>query len=138
MIHHVGVVTHPIELGFGSQLLNIFGTLGKRPVLLGSKYIKEFDCYCYMYRVGDGSLLELVSPKGGKLLDWYNEHGQHSLHHIAIAVDDIVKETARLRELGVPILTENPVVGVNDILVNFIHPSHCGVMIELVQETSNA
>lgn len=135
MIHHVGVVTgtHP---RLGNRVLDICQLTGNPPTLVGEKYILEYDCYCYLYKVGFESqtLFELVHPRSGKLLEWLDQHPENSMHHMAIKVGSILATMNILKMAGVPLLSDNPVVGVNEMLVNFVHPSYSGVMLELVEE----
>ncbi len=130
MIHHVGIVGQR----YANQLLILMRKFGKDKLnLLDTKTIVEWQCECRMYRYGEGSLFELVTPTGGKLLEWANEHGPNSLHHFAVEVEDI-RETCRLlTQQGVRLVSDHPVAGVCNTLVNFVHPSYCGVMLELVE-----
>jgi methylmalonyl-CoA/ethylmalonyl-CoA epimerase len=54
------------------------------------------------------------------------------LHHITLRVDDIRAALARLKEMGVRLIDEEPRPGAHASLVAFIHPSSAhGVLIEL-------
>ena len=56
-------------------------------------------------------------------------------HHIAIAVENIENEIARLKNEGFIVLNEVPKKGADNKLVCFLHPkSTNGVLIELCQE----
>lgn len=56
------------------------------------------------------------------------------IHHIAIAVTDIHRALAELKQKGARLIDENPRVGAGGCLVAFIHPSSAnGVLLELVQ-----
>ncbi|MGB5818775.1 MAG: methylmalonyl-CoA epimerase [Saonia sp.] len=57
------------------------------------------------------------------------------IHHIAFAVDDIVKEIQRLQGEGFTVLNDVPKKGADNKLVAFLHPkSSNGVLVELCQE----
>lgn len=57
------------------------------------------------------------------------------IHHIAIEVDDIEGELARLKAAGVRLINETPTEGAHDMLIAFIHPSSFnGVLVELCQK----
>ncbi len=57
------------------------------------------------------------------------------IHHIAIAVENIENEIARLKNEGFIVLNEVPKKGADNKLVCFLHPkSTNGVLIELCQE----
>jgi len=128
MIHHVGIVAErPADAWIGLAAIE--------PVaLVASGFVPEFECRCFVFRVGDGeTLLEIVVPTGGKLLQWLKERGT-SLHHIAIRVSDVRAAGDQYLALGAKLISNEPVRGVNGWLVNFVHPSFCGLLIELVQE----
>ncbi|HKZ81669.1 MAG TPA: methylmalonyl-CoA epimerase [Pyrinomonadaceae bacterium] len=56
------------------------------------------------------------------------------IHHIAIAVTDIHRALAELKQKGARLIDEKPRVGAGGCLVAFIHPSSAnGVLLELVQ-----
>lgn len=132
MIHHIGIITRNYS---HNALLELIAGANLEPIkCLGSKYIEEWQCTCYLYSVGGETRLELIIPHDGKLLEWLNEHPENSLHHMAVRVEDIRISAGLLREVGVELLTTEPVEGVCNTLVNFVHPSYCGVMLELVQE----
>jgi len=95
------------------------------------RHVPEFQCDCYLL-----GQIELVVPEGPNkagmpLQRWLDARGT-SLHHIAFEVDDVEVQAARLREAGVPVVLDQPVDGVADMRVNFIHPSYCGFLVEIV------
>ena len=56
------------------------------------------------------------------------------IHHIAIRVDDIRAELAKLKTKGARLIDETPRAGAGGCLVAFVHPSVTdGVLLELVQ-----
>src|SRR5579872_1213790 len=78
--------------------------------------------------------LELISPTAADtgVAKFLARRGE-GLHHVAFTVDDIRGEVARLRELGVPMIDEEPRPGAHG-LVAFVHPdAFGGVLVELVQ-----
>ncbi|HVZ41799.1 MAG TPA: methylmalonyl-CoA epimerase [Candidatus Kapabacteria bacterium] len=59
------------------------------------------------------------------------------IHHVAMEVDDIEAELARLKAAGVRLINETPTEGAHDMLVAFLHPSSFnGVLVELCQKKS--
>jgi methylmalonyl-CoA/ethylmalonyl-CoA epimerase len=82
--------------------------------------------------------LELLEATGEEsaIAGFIQKRGE-GLHHIAFEVQDIEKETKRLRDQGFEVLYENPRPGADNKLVNFIHPrSAGGVLVEVCQEKS--
>jgi methylmalonyl-CoA epimerase len=56
------------------------------------------------------------------------------IHHIAIRVNDIRAELARLKTNGARLIDEEPRTGAGGCLVAFVHPASTGgVLLELVQ-----
>jgi methylmalonyl-CoA/ethylmalonyl-CoA epimerase len=59
------------------------------------------------------------------------------IHHIAIEVEDIEAELARLKESDVRLINETPKEGAHGMLIAFVHPSSFnGVLLELCQRRS--
>lgn len=129
-VHHIGIVTPD------TKLFESFGFLigGSDPVppKIAFRHVPEFQCDCYLL-----GRIELVVPNGphmeGTPLDrWLRSRGR-SLHHIAFEVSDLDTECDRLRAAGVPVVLEAAVDGVAGLRVNFVHPSYCGFLVELVE-----
>jgi hypothetical protein len=133
-LHHVGIVCPDAALL--EPLLYLAGASengAARKVAFG--YVPEFQCDCYLL-----GQLELVVPAEPSddgapftpLQRWLKGRGS-SLHHIAFELEDVDAHCAGLREQGVPVVLEQAVDGVADLRVNFVHPSHCGFLVELVE-----
>ncbi len=101
------------------------------------RHVPEFGCDCYLL-----GRIELVVPTGppsaGTTLQrWLAARGT-SLHHIAFEVADVDAAAASLREAGLPVVLGSAVDGVAGLRVNFIHPSYCGFLLEIVQPEAAA
>lgn len=130
MIHHVGIVTlDDAAPGLLSRLAPLR--------LIERREIAAWCCVCDVYRVGAGeTYFEVVRPHGGKLLEWSRGRaGLGPLHHVAVRVESIEATSAQLRAAGVPLVSPEAVDGALGWRVNFVHPSYCGLMVELVEET---
>lgn len=127
MIHHVGVVTLTPD-----AVLNLLAIAGSVPKLTASGLIDAWQCECRLYDLGGETTFEIVIPFGGKLMEWYQERGT-TLHHVAVAVRSIDEACEDMRALRIPLISPTPVVGIAGMRVNFVHPSHCGVLLELVE-----
>lgn len=80
-------------------------------------------------------LIELLTPtnENSPVARFLAKRGP-GLHHIALTVDDLSAELARLAAAGAPLLDLKPKAGRGGSLVAFIHPRFAaGVLIELVQ-----
>ncbi len=76
-------------------------------------------------------LLEPTSP-GSSVAKFLDKRGA-GLHHIALAVDDIKAELARLASANVSLIDASPRKGAGGALIAFIHPGKAGVLVELVE-----
>ena len=84
--------------------------------------------------VGDTSieLTEATSPDS-PIARFIEKRGD-GVHHLALEVDDIDAELARLKKEGFQLIDEQPRLGAEGSLIAFIHPkSTNGVLIELSQ-----
>ncbi len=129
-LHHVGIVCPDATLI--DTLRSLTGVNNELPRGIEFRHVPEFQCDCYL--VGK---VELVVPNGPRkegtpLHRWLLSRGR-SIHHIAFEVSDLDAVCARLRAAGVPVVLDASVSGVAGLQVNFIHPSHCGFLVELVE-----
>lgn len=84
--------------------------------------------------VGD-SEVELVKPTTSDSgLARYLEKRGPGMHHVCLEVDDIEGMLAHLKEKGVQLINETPMVGLGGRKYAFIHPKSAnGVMVELYE-----
>jgi len=87
------------------------------------------------FKVGESKIELLEASSEESAINGFIQKRGEGIHHIAFAVDDIVKEMARLKSEGFQLLSDNPRMGADNKLVCFVHPkSSHGVLIELCQE----
>ena len=82
---------------------------------------------------GSGARLELLAPWGdeGPIHRFLKKRGA-GIHHLCFRVPDVYKATEELKKKGYRLLNDQPVMGAQNCLVNFIHPeSTGGVLIEI-------
>ncbi|MFM7106359.1 MAG: methylmalonyl-CoA epimerase [Flavobacteriales bacterium] len=90
------------------------------------------------FKLGDSKLelLEATSPDSA--IAKYLERFPQGVHHIALEVDDIVSELARLESLGFQLIHKAPKLGADNKWIAFLHPkSTAGVLVELCQENNS-
>ena len=81
-------------------------------------------------------LLQAIHPDSP--IAKYLEKNKQGIHHIALDVDDIYAEMARLEKEGFVLLSNEPKPGADGKIIVFLHPkSTNGVLIELCQDTKN-
>lgn len=129
-IDHIGVVT-----GEPSALAPFLGALGMSKVDEG--IAGAYRTACEFWQSGSGEpMIELVSPaEPGSVLDGQLTRTGPGLHHVAVEVDDIDDELARLRAAGFRPVDLAPCAGARaDMLVAFTYlPKPAGLLVELVQ-----
>ncbi|MCC6605237.1 MAG: methylmalonyl-CoA epimerase [Anaerolineae bacterium] len=86
--------------------------------------------------VGD-SKIELLKPTDNESgVARYLEKRGAGMHHLCFEVDDIVATLTHLKEVGVQLINEAPVVGSDGRKFAFIHPKSAnGVLVELYELT---
>lgn len=78
-------------------------------------------------------LLEGTSPDS-PISEFIEKRGP-GIHHLAVQVDDLDAELARLKAAGVRLIDETPRIGAEGALIAFIHPkSTAGILVELTQK----
>lgn len=85
----------------------------------------------------NNSKLELLKdlPAGRGVIDKFVEKRGEGMHHLALAVDDIYQEIARLKDEGFTFISDVPKAGADNKLICFLHPkTTAGVLVELCQE----
>jgi methylmalonyl-CoA/ethylmalonyl-CoA epimerase len=86
------------------------------------------------FKVGE-SIIELTEATrdDSAIAKFIAKRGE-GIHHIAIEVDDVAAELARLRAEGIQLIDETPKDGAHDMQIAFLHPkSTGGVLVELCQ-----
>lgn len=128
-IEHIGIAVKSLK-DSSSVYERLLGVSSyKKEEVFSEQVITEF------FKVGESKieLLEASSPDSP--INKFIEKRGEGIHHIAFAVDDIIKEMARLKEEGFLLLNDSPKKGADNKLVCFVHPkSSNGVLIELCQE----
>jgi methylmalonyl-CoA/ethylmalonyl-CoA epimerase len=126
------------HIGIAVKSLKDASTLYER--LLGLSSYKKEEVISEMvitefFQIGESKIELLEASSSDSSINKFIEKRGEGIHHIAFAVDDIVKEMARLKSEGFLLLSDSPKNGADNKLVCFVHPkSSNGVLIELCQE----
>ena len=126
------------HLGIAVKNIKTSGALFER--LLGRKpdhheHVASQNVQTATFRLEgtDIELLEASAPDSA-IAKFIEKRGE-GIHHVSFAVDDIVKELARLKKEGFQLIDETPRAGVDNTLIAFVHPkSTNGVLIEISQK----
>ncbi len=127
-VDHIAIVVPDIDAA-----LEFWHTALGLPVA-HKEEVPEQETAVAVMPVGE-SEVELVQPTtdSSGMARYLDKHGP-GLHHICFEVDDLQATLAQLRETGIRLINEEPVVGAGGRRVAFVHPkSASGVLVELVQ-----
>ena len=132
-LDHLGIAASDASLELFRQLLDaspykseVVETQGVRTVFFGDGG-----------RAGAAPKLELLESTrdDSPIARFLNAKGP-GLHHIAFEVRDIEREMARVRQLGIRLLSDTPQPGADGKQIVFLHPKDtAGVLVELCQST---
>lgn len=87
------------------------------------------------YQLGPNKLELLEATNPNSAIAKYLEKNREGIHHIAIAVNNIEEEIARLKSEGFVFINETPKKGADNKLIAFIHPKSAnGLLVELCQD----
>lgn len=127
-LDHIGIATR--HIGEAMDLWK--NTLGLG--LEHTEEITEQGVRVSMLSLGE-TQVELLEPlSDDSHVGRFLEKRGPGIHHIAVRVDDIRAELAKLKTTGARLIDETPRTGAGGCLVAFIHPSSTGgVLLELVQ-----
>lgn len=127
-IEHIGIaVENPKK---SNEIFEkLFGETSYKTELIESEGVKT-----YFYKIGESKIELLEGTKeDSPIKKFINKRGQ-GMHHLALHVEDIHAELARLTNLGFEAIGDIK-QGADNKLICFFHPkSTGGVLIELCQE----
>lgn len=128
-IEHIGIAVKDIDAS-NEIFAKIFA---KHPYKL--EKVESEGVTTSFFEIGNNKI-ELLAPtnKESPIFNYLEKRGE-GMHHIAFAVEDIVKEMKRLKNEGIRLLNELPREGADKKLICFLHPKDTnGVLIELCQD----
>ena len=132
-ISHIGIAVSSIEEAVArySALLGPSETHRER--------VDEQRVEVASFPLGDAVIeLTAATDDSSPIAKYITKRGE-GIHHIAIEVEDIEAELARLKAAGVRLINESPTEGAHDMLIAFVHPSSFnGVLVELCQKKPGA
>ena len=127
-IEHIGIaVENPKK---SNEIFEkLFGETSYKTELVESEGVKT-----YFYKIGESKIELLEATKeDSPIKKFINKRGQ-GMHHLALHVEDIHAELARLTNLGFEAIGDIK-QGADNKLICFFHPkSTGGILIELCQE----
>ena len=132
-IDHVGIAVSDLE-----RALAVFRDTFGMP-LVHREVVEEQGVEAALLDVGD-SHIELLLPLGEETpVGRFVAKRGGGLHHVAYRVADVDATLEQLRAAGVPLIDEQPRVGIRKSRVAFLHPSGtASVLTELVEPAAEA
>ena len=131
-LHHIGIVVHSADdaLGFYRDIMGLEVAV--------DEVVEEQGVRGVLLPVGENEI-ELLEPvREGTGVARYLETRGQTLHHFCFSTDDIRAELARVRDLGVELIDQEPRYGLAGEIA-FLHPrSMHGVLVELAQPRPDA
>ena len=127
-IEHIGIAVENTKKS-NEIFEKLFGETSYKTELIESEGVKT-----YFYKIGESKIELLEGTKeDSPIKKFINKRGQ-GMHHLALHVEDIHAELARLTNLGFEAIGDIK-KGADNKLICFFHPkSTGGVLIELCQE----
>ena len=131
-LHHLGIVVHSADaaLGFYRDIMGLEVAVDEVVEAQGVRGV--------LLPLGENEI-ELLEPveEGTGVARYLETRGQ-TLHHFCFSTDDIRAELARVRDLGIELIDEEPRYGLAGEIA-FLHPrSMHGVLVELAQPRPGA
>tara|TARA_B110000090_G_C12935956_1_gene275391 strand:- start:44 stop:457 length:414 start_codon:yes stop_codon:yes gene_type:complete len=131
-IEHLGIAVKNIETS-NALFAKLLGKEHyKTEVVESESVITSF------FKVGDQKIELLQSTHENGPISKFIESRKEGAHHLALHVDNILKEVERLKKEGFEFVSEIPKKGADNKLIVFLHPKTTnGVLIELCQNNEN-
>lgn len=131
-IEHLGIAVSDL-----SKSSKIFELLLGEPSYKLEKVESE-GVNTLFFQLGESKIELLESTSSNSAISKFIEKRGEGIHHVAIAVDNILHEMERLTSAGFELINTEPKRGADDKLICFIHPkSTGGILIELCQDINH-
>ena len=131
-IEHLGIAVKNIETS-NALFAKLLGKEHYKTELVESESV-----ITSFFKVGDQKIELLQSTHENGPISKFIESRKEGAHHLALHVDNILKEVERLKKEGFEFVSETPKKGADNKLIVFLHPKTTnGVLIELCQNNEN-
>lgn len=127
-IEHIGIAVRSLKVQ--DVFEKILNAKSYKTEAVDSEKVKVI-----FFQTGESKIELLESTDETGTISKYIEKRGEGIHHIALAVDDLLEEMKRLQNEGFEFIYPEPKKGADNQWINFIHPKYThGVLIELCQE----
>jgi len=128
-IEHIGIAVE--DLGKSEELFEKL--LGKKPYKKES--VKTEGVITSFFKIANQKLELIHAARTDSPIKKFIKKRKEGVHHIALHVDSIEKEVARLEKLGFEFISTTPKKGADNKMIVFLHPKTTnGVLVELCEE----
>ena len=126
-VNHIGIAVKNLEEAI-KLYTDVFGLEVKE-----IEVVEEQKLRTAVIPVGESNI-ELMEPIGseGPVAKFLEKRGE-GLHHLSLEVNNIQSALQAMVENGIPLVDEEPRIGVGGSRIAFLHPKGTKVLIELVQ-----
>ena len=126
-VNHIGIAVKNLEEAI-KLYTDVFGLEVKE-----IEVVEEQKLRTAVIPVGETNI-ELMEPIGseGPVAKFLEKRGE-GLHHLSLEVNNIQDALQTVFENGIPLVDEEPRIGVGGSRIAFLHPKGTKVLIELVQ-----
>jgi len=128
-IDHIGIAVSNME-----EALKLYCyVLGLKPEDIETEVVESEKVKAAMLPVGESriELMESTDPEG--VVAKFIEKRGEGIHHISVGVSDINSELEKLKAEGIPLVNQEPFIGVGGIKSAFLHPKALKILLELVE-----
>lgn len=126
-IHHIGIAVRDLDEAVATYEQLLGAVVEARETL----FAQGADAVAL--RVGDGRVELLAALDDDTPIGRFLARRGPGMHHLAVEVEDLPAELARLEADGVHLIDREPEPGLYGLQVSFVHPDAAhGVLVELV------
>jgi methylmalonyl-CoA epimerase len=128
-VDHIGIAVKSIDYALPFYVNEL------KLTLLGIEEVSTQKVRVAFLKIGEAKL-ELLEPlsEESPIAQFIEKRGE-GIHHVALAVDNIEERLSELKNKGVRLIHENPVLGAANAHVAFLHPkSAFGVLYEFCEK----
>jgi methylmalonyl-CoA/ethylmalonyl-CoA epimerase len=128
-LEHIGIAVKDLEAG-NELYEKLLGTAPyKKEAVASEGVVTSF------FQTGDSKIELLEATSADSPIAKFIEKRGEGIHHIAFEVAGIRAEMKRLAAAGFRLLSDEPKLGADGMLVCFVHPKSAnGVLVELCQK----
>jgi methylmalonyl-CoA/ethylmalonyl-CoA epimerase len=124
-IEHLGIAVTDLE-----EAIELYKKIGLE--FVGTEVVDEQKVATAFFKVGESYFELLAATDPSSTIAKFIEKNGGRMHHIALAVDDVATEIARLQSEGFQMIDTVPRKGAHGNMIAFLHPKATkGILLEV-------